>query len=249
MKSAYIKPIGAILSLMLITGSVVGQGNSPNNSLASQVAALQAAVSALQATVTAQQSTIGALKTSNDELRSRLQYVSLVGQDMYITGANLHIVSGSGATAGNLNGGLPTVNGLGNLIVGYNETIPFKGTPNRSGSHNIVVGPYHSYSSFGGLVAGVNNTISGEFSSVTGGEGNTASYQSCSVSGGVGNIASGQSASVSGGSGNTASGDISSVGGGASNNAGSAYSTVSGGEFLTLEGNDGAWAGGSYHTP
>ncbi|RWX46827.1 hypothetical protein H206_03567, partial [Candidatus Electrothrix aarhusensis] len=75
--------------------------------------------------------------------------------NIYITGANLHIRSGSGATNGN-------VNGLGNLIVGYNES----NDDIKTGSHNLVIGKYHSYSSYGGFVAGYDNQISGIFSSV-----------------------------------------------------------------------------------
>jgi hypothetical protein len=64
--------------------------------------------------------------------------------ELTITGANLRIVNGLGATG--------TTNGLGNLIVGYNEprTHP-PGIPNtRTGSHNVVVGMAHNFSSFGG---------------------------------------------------------------------------------------------------
>ena len=42
-------------------------------------------------------------------------------------------------------------NGLGNLIVGYNE-LGTPGEDNRTGSHNLVVGHGNSYSSFGGWV-------------------------------------------------------------------------------------------------
>src|SRR6266404_6306537 len=78
MKSSCIKICGLILSLMLVTGNVLAQQKPPSLvALAQQVADLQEQVRKLQ--------------QSNDELRSRLQYVSLVGKDMYITGANLHI--------------------------------------------------------------------------------------------------------------------------------------------------------------
>ncbi|MCW5198701.1 hypothetical protein VU06_03010 [Desulfobulbus sp. F3] len=86
-------------------------------------------------------------------------------RNIYLTGANLHIRSGSGSTYGALNG-------LGNLIIGYNENYsPTEDMPvaARTGSHHLVVGPYHSYSSYGGLVAGYRNTISGISSSVSGG--------------------------------------------------------------------------------
>src|SRR4029434_14516 len=72
--------------------------------------------------------------------------------ELVITGANLRIVNGLGTT--------DTTNGLGNLIVGYNELrnnicCPPLPPDNRTGSHNIVVGKQHNFSSFGGLVVGV----------------------------------------------------------------------------------------------
>jgi hypothetical protein len=204
MKSSYIKLIGPVVSLMLITGNVLGQSVPPPMT----VAALQVAVSNLQVTVT--------------ELRSRLQYVSRVGNDMYITNANLHIESGSGTTYG------PT-NGLGNLIVGYNESRAPYDVDNRTGSHNIVVGVNQNFSSFGGLVAGVGNTISGAYASVSGGHLNAASGSASSASGGEQNIASGDNSSVSGGRQNTASGINSSVSGGQDSTANSYASSVSGG--------------------
>jgi hypothetical protein len=80
--------------------------------------------------------------------------------EVVITGANLRIVNGLGNTR--------TTNGLGNLIVGYNE--PRAGGNEETGSHNIIVGWQHSFTSFGGLVAGAQNDITGDFASVTGGD-------------------------------------------------------------------------------
>jgi hypothetical protein len=86
MRSSYIRLVGPVISLMLITSNVVARNG---NSLSSQVAALQAAVTALQSTVTGQgsqssqlQTQVGALKTSNDELRSRLPATVSGGQNI-----------------------------------------------------------------------------------------------------------------------------------------------------------------------
>jgi hypothetical protein len=169
-------------------------------------------------------------------------YFSRQGDDITIDGANLHIVNGLGAT-----NGLPTdptsidpahtvVNGLGNLIVGYNELragLPGLGSDDRSGSHNLVVGSLQNFSSFGGLVAGELNSISGAYASVSGGYANRASGIQASVSGGDGNIASGGAASVSGGDGNTASGNFASVSGG----------------FGTDAPLEWGWAAGAFHSP
>ena len=97
------------------------------------------------------------------------------GTDFIFRSLNVRVQSGSGTTDG-------AVNGLGNLIVGYDEP-RFSGS-DKTGSHNLVVGPNHNYSNYGGLVAGHENTISGEFSTVSGGSGNTASAWTASVSGG-----------------------------------------------------------------
>lgn len=111
-----------------------------------------------------------------------------------ISGVNLQIVNGEGETA--------TANGLGNLIVGYQET---RGSPLpdgrdfRTGSHNIVVGERHSYRGSGGLVAGYFNTLLGNYASVSGGFNGTAAGDHSSVGGGLGNYAVGSYSSVSGG--------------------------------------------------
>ena len=73
------------------------------------------------------------------------------------SGANLQVVSGEGSTDA-------PVNGLGNIIVGYDENT----SDDKSGSHNLVVGYGHTYSSYGGFVAGQDNSITGAFSSVSG---------------------------------------------------------------------------------
>jgi hypothetical protein len=92
----------------------------------------------------------------------KLQYVTGGANEVVITGANLRIVNGLGDTE--------TTNGLGNLIVGYNELRFLSGDPNeRTGSHNVVVGSENNFSSFGGLVVGNHSMISGQFASVSGG--------------------------------------------------------------------------------
>jgi hypothetical protein len=177
------------------------------------------------------------------------------GPHMIITGANIHVRSGSGATSG-------TINGRGNLIIGYNE-IRGSGNDNRSGSHCLVVGQRNNFSSYGGLVAGYYNTVSGAYASVSGGEFNTASGVNSSVSGGYSNEASasdssvsggynnaagGGYSSVSGGAGNTASGNSSSVSGGENNEAGAYASSVSGGYGRSVSGSYDWQAGGYFQT-
>jgi hypothetical protein len=158
--------------------------------------------------------------------------------EVRITGANLRLVNGLRATA--------TTNGLGNLLVGYNE--PRQGGNVETGSHNVVVGPGHNFSSFGGLVVGRQNEISGAFAAVSGGFDNTASGASAAVSGGIFNRASGASAAVSGGFDNTASASATSVSGGRGNTARGESAAVSGGHGNTASGDTAAISGGQANT-
>jgi hypothetical protein len=158
--------------------------------------------------------------------------------EVVITGANLRLVNGLRATA--------TINGLGNLLVGYNE--PREGENIRTGSHNVVVGQGHNFSSFGGFVVGRQNEISGAFAAVSGGFDNTASGASAAVSGGIFNRASGASASVSGGFDNTASASATSVSGGHGNMARGESAAVSGGHGNTASGPAAAISGGQANT-
>ena len=161
-------------------------------------------------------------------------------------GVNVQIVNGLGATNGNpldpdtTEPAETVTNGLGNLIVGYQE-LRDDGN-DRTGSHAIIVGAKHNHTSFGALIAGVENVVSGAFSAVSGGGFNIASGVASSVSGGgspdiedpdlyFGNVASGDFSSVSGGTGNEASGSNSSVSGGAGGTASGGSSSVSGGEI------------------
>jgi hypothetical protein len=145
--------------------------------LEGQVSDLQTTVSAQASQITSLQSAVANLQEVQIDLQNKLQFVSISGTNMFITGANLNIRNGVGTTAGE-------PNGLGNLIVGYNENAFPPSTQPRTGSHNIVVGTVNGYSSFGGLVAGQDNRISAPYATVTGGRGNAASGEWSSVSGG-----------------------------------------------------------------
>lgn len=126
------------------------------------------------------------------QLVKLLADVSRTGADMVFKGINVHIVNGTGATDG-------PVNGRGNLIIGYNEPRGQDGPDIRVGSHNIVVGSKHNYASFGGLLVGAFHTVAAPYSSISGGYGNTAEGSYSTVAGGQLNKASGKYATVSGG--------------------------------------------------
>ncbi len=144
---------------------------------------------------------------------------NLAGPHWIIEGANVHVRSGSGSTrdwCGTLDPDFPnceSLTGLGNLVVGYNERVRPRGGPFptevRTGSHNLVAGMFHSYTSFAGFVAGEGNKITDQSVSVSGGRNNEASGYVSSVSGGHRNLASGGAASVSGGEDREAPDDLS----------------------------------------
>jgi hypothetical protein len=181
------------------------------------VASLMVALFASPASRAVAQSGYGATLQA---LINKTQFISVDGAgEMHITGTNLHLENGLGATNGNpadpSNPAAAVVNGKGNLIIGYNGSRPFYLGPDvRTGSHNLVLGDGTNYPSFGGLAAGYSSAITAPYASVSGGFQNTASGSWSSVSGGNNNTASGPVASVSGGFGNQANGQYASVSGG-----------------------------------
>jgi uncharacterized coiled-coil protein SlyX len=224
-------------------------GHKGIEALEAKVASLEQTVSALQSQVTTLQTQLAAVQSNHALALGPFVSVDpnpeigVIGPNIIFSGANIHIVSGSGSTADN---GNPT--GLGNLIIGYDEDpamVPLPFVPpirlnpgDRGGSHNLVIGRWNKFTqaAFGGFVAGEFNVISNEGASVSGGFQNTASGIQASVTGGVNNTASGIRASVSGGAANTASADSSSVSGGLGNTASGIQASVSGGQGNTAGG-------------
>jgi hypothetical protein len=151
--------------------------------------------------------------TTLEQLSARLSAVEDKTQDMArltdpttgqptvrFSGVNVQVVSGSGFTFGE-------TNGRGNLIIGYNELAGSVGGIVRTGSHNLVVGTFNNYTSYGGIVAGIDNLLTGKFASVTGGARNNAAGSYSSVSGGQWNRAGGDYSAISGGPNRTISSD------------------------------------------
>jgi len=157
--------------------------------------------------------------------------------ELTLKGMNLHIINGLGATNGEPNYPTdvvdPVVNGLGNLIIGYNLGRDQFGTDIRTGSHNLVIGDQNNYSSIGGIVCGNGGSIGAPFASITSGHNNIASGLYSSVSGGSTNSATAESTSVSGGEQNTSSFRGAAVSGGASIN----------------EQQEEGWSAGTLHSP
>jgi len=282
MKRVIAISFAVMVSVILAAGGAWAQPQGPQclphplRKLIKRIKALEAAVGNLQAENARQQRIIDDLNTrladteeSLDNAQSVLAlgpYVfvkqdpinGLVGPHLIFEGVNVHIRSGSDSTNDNIDQG-EDLTGLGNLVVGYNAE---RGSgDDRSGSHNIILGDLQSFSSFGGLVAGRQNTISGEYATITAGHSNTASgyaahvsggwankasFHYCTVSGGTLNEASGWYSSVSGGYGNLASGKHASVSGGQHNTASGDYSSVSGGDDRRVSGTH-EWGACSLH--
>jgi uncharacterized coiled-coil protein SlyX len=266
-----------------------------------RIAALESALAALQTTVSAQATTISnqataitnlesqitAQATTITNLQSQISAVNasnVMALESYLTvdtlsdsrgplvqlaGVNLQVINGQGSTE--------TANGLGNLIIGYDEadasgtghcTIGWYsggGVPTdstncataggtwttsgfKSGSHFLVTGSQNNYSRWGGLLAGFRNTASYDYASVSGGTANTASGIRASVSGGLFNTASWAHASISGGYRNTAGAETASVSGGGYNTASGYGASVSGGVSNTASGSVSSVAGGGNGT-
>jgi hypothetical protein len=153
------------------------------------------------------------------QLESLLAGVTRDNITLQFSGVNVQIVNGTGSTE--------TANNLGNLIVGYNE-LRSNGN-DRSGSHNIIVGKGHNYSSYGGFIAAKHNAIIGEYACVSGGTGNIAAGECTSVSGGISNEADGAISSISGGRLNVTRGEYSSISGGWNNIVNGDRGSISGG--------------------
>lgn len=186
---------------------------------------------------------IAKLKSRLAALEAKLAGVSRSGHTLLLSGMNVELVSGAGSTSAK-------PNGLGNLIVGYNQ-----GHGAETGSNNVVVGDGNSFTSYGGLVAGKSNAVSAPYATVTGGDFNLASDPFASVVGGCENVAGTASPppgscttaaeAVLGGFENSASGVESTVGGGEVNTASGGAASVAGGQFNVAQGSGSAVLGGN----
>jgi hypothetical protein len=167
-------------------------------------------------------------KPEQEALKALLPYVKVEASGIdgkptvLFSGVNVQIVNGEGQTE--------STNGAGNLVLGYDAHFG-----PQTGSHNLILGSDQEYTSYSGLLAGRENSITAPFASVSGGVFNKASDSYASVSGGALNTASGEGASVSGGVFNKASDSYASVSGGALNTANFFASSIFGGKELTTE--------------
>jgi hypothetical protein len=167
----------AILSVLLILGVLLAQPGgvfaavpytfTTGNTISSSQ--MNANFAYLDSFVSANNSRLSALEAI-------LAGVSRTGNEVYFTGVNVHVRNGDGSAV------TSSTNGLGNLIIGYNET----SGQTRTGSHNLVVGPEHAYESFGGIVTGQFNRIAGPAAVVLGGAMNQAEGPCSTIAGSTG---------------------------------------------------------------
>jgi hypothetical protein len=149
------------------------------SSLQSELSTALADISANASAIDSNTTAITDLQTDVEEQQQLTSYMSVNTEtnEVFFTGANVYVQNGSGATDG-------TPDGLGNLIIGYNEMRSDGTDDRRTGSHCLVVGSENNFTSYGGIVVGYQNEISETYASVSGGSGNTADGQNSSISGG-----------------------------------------------------------------
>ena len=227
-----------------------------------RIAALEATIATLQATIATLQTNLAGVQSNSVlALDGYLSYT--VDPRGYATaqfaGVNVQVVNGVSQS---------TPNGLGNLIVGYNNPLTsgyqlcsdgqYVDQPtceangeiwalsHKTGSHNLVAGDGNSYSRTGGVVFGTQNAINGIYASVTGGRENTARRDYSSITGGYRNNAKNLYSSISGGYGNSVAGIYTSVTGGYNNQALATGSSISGGKdsIIYADGDYGSISGG-----
>lgn len=173
----------------------------------------------MQAQITALQSQVATLE---DQVVPELsQYVEFIDSSstLAFTGVNVQIKSGAFSTV---------ANGKGNLIIGQNRFDEELGSPAREGSHNLIVGDFHSYNGTNNIVSGLGNGVLGDFGAVIAGSGNAISGTSSAIVGGKSNtIFVSDRSVILGGEHNNIQGESSE----------SRYSVIAGGRYNEIESN------------
>ncbi len=226
-----------LLSNSLPTALAQGYGTTLR-SILQRITALETAQKATTANLSSLNNSVASLDTKTKYLTTGVDSNGYPAS--YFTACNVYIQDGLGSTSGISDD--PTLtsalyneldgagqmhavsNGLGNLIIGYNEPSNIS-AGGYTGSHNLIVGADNHYTSIGAIVSGLGNSGNSPFGSVVGGIGNETTGDLADVYGGYQNVASGFISAVSGGASNTASGIFSTISGGESNGSSGAFST------------------------
>lgn len=144
------------------------------------------------------------------------KYMSVASGTVIFKGCNVHIRNGNSSNS------TSSINGKGNLFL----TPEYQEECTGCGSHNVVVGLGHSFTSFGSLLGGLNNKATAAHASVPGGSTGTASAVFSLVTGGEKGLASVSYTSVNGGEDNSATASASSISGGSEGSASGAHSSI-----------------------
>ncbi len=107
----------------------------------------------------------------------------------------------------------------------------------------VSIGPGHTNTGADGFVAGNDNDLAGDYSTISGGALNTTASGSATVAGGQQNNATGFASSIAGGASNDATSTYSAVAGGYNNSSTNSWSVVGGG-FNNTADDEGATVGG-----
>jgi hypothetical protein len=234
-----------VVDLMSLLG-VFGDDFEPAELLIDDVSLLSILVE-MQSTIVALQAQVEALEAAAmPELASHLNWVDSTST-FELSAANLQISNG---LANN------TPNGLGNLILGHNDTEGMNDTIGRGGSHVLVIGDGHAYSGTNGIVSGRYATLNGDNSAVISGIGGHVDAELSAILGGHNNRIhpSAWSSVIAGGETNSARASHNSIIGGQGNVSGtdstdSRFSLIAGGRYNELQaGYCGTIAGGYGNT-
>jgi hypothetical protein len=214
--------------------------------LQNSVAALQSKSAGNQATDTTQSATLAAVQRqvtliAQNPVLATGPFVKLdvnpengvIGPNIVFTGANIHIVSGSGTTVDQT--------GKGNLIIGYNPAPIDMQVGERSGSHNIITGEENTFTGSGGVVFGFQNSLLTSYASILGGSSNvilSGDGELAVIVGGYNNVARGTADVVVGGWQNGAEGTFTAILGGTGNRVDGGGSVVVAGHGNQTQGPD-----------
>lgn len=255
------------------TPAVAAEVNGNFGAVEAAVDDNNARIAALEATIISLEARLSAVENNTVlELDGLLGYSEFNGYPTAeFTAVNVQVNDGTGSTY------LGGVNGLGNVIIGYNEASNFAqefcsdpqytdsvscignlqmwGRNVYRGSHNLILGSANSYDDHAAIIAGRYNVSNGNFASVLSGSSNLSSGLYSAILGGDNNIASGQTSTISGGRSNQATINSASVSGGWSNTASGITASVTGGRnnqatvlYSTITGGTNNQATGFYST-
>lgn len=201
------------------TGPQGAKGEEGPAGGSTDLAALAQRVRDLETEVTTLASSRMLLSGKVASLEGTLDGVTREGTTLRFSGVNLQLLSGSGSES--------SLNGLGNLIVGYNE-----GSGAQTGSGNLIMGTAaQEATSYGSILGGHGSKATGP-GTVVFGANNRASAEASTVVGGADNVASGVFSMVGGGTQDEATALGSAAVGGTKNTASGPWSLARGGHEL-----------------